>query len=166
MILNKNNEKRASTFFSISDVHVHVRFCPDFPPPPPSGGSAGRPLWMPPNEINDNLAFTLFYINNWLALTLYTPVSHSSTQIHPTQSPLGKPCVGIVCGELPTRQDLVWEAPRQPHTKCILFFRPHTIPTQSPTRFYVYFPTHFDFDISWFNPHTFCHINARKKLTL
>ena len=37
-----------------------------------------------------------------------------------------------LCGELPTRQNLVWGAPRQPHTKCILFFRPHAIPTQSP----------------------------------
>ena len=37
-----------------------------------------------------------------------------------------------LCGELPTRQNLVWGAPRQPHTKCTLFFRPHAIPTQSP----------------------------------
>ena len=53
-----------------------------------------------------------------------------------------------LCGELPTRQNLVWGAPHQPHTKCILFLRPHAIPTH--------------FDISCCNPHTFCRVQARK----
>ena len=57
---------------------------------------------------------------------------------------------------------------KETHTKCISFFRPHAIPMQYPRiLLYIYIiPTHFDFDLSCFNPHTFYHIHARNKLPL
>ena len=82
----------------------------------------------------------LVYSGKW------TPLSHSPTQIRPLQSPLEKPCVGIVWGAPNSTKPCVGSPTPSPH-KVFIIFRPHAIPTQSPPiLMYIC------------NPHTFWYI--------
>ena len=55
----------------------------------------------------------------------FTPLSHSPTQIRPTQSPLGKPCVGIVWGAPHSTKPCVGSPTPAPHKVYIIFSSPH-----------------------------------------
>ena len=72
MIFNKNNEKRANIiFFNFGARTLQTPPSPScpvlsvFPTPPPSRGSAGCPLWMPP----------LLFNNQTIRQTQYTKVT-------------------------------------------------------------------------------------------
>ena len=86
-----------------------------------------------------SLPILLDPLSYWWDCFQYTQGNGHPCLTHPRKSahynPHWKNLASGLCGELPTRQNLVLEAPRHPHTKYMPFF----CPTQSPRN-----PTHLD----------------------